>query len=255
MDLGLKGKTALVTGGSRGIGFAIAKGLAAEGCGLVLAARSSAGLEQARAIIQAESPVPVRLEPADLGEPAVVARVAHAHRDVDILCNNAGAIPQGTITAIDDADWRAAWELKVFGFLSFTRVIYPVMCERRRGVILNIIGTAGERPTANYVVGSTANAGLMAFTRALGAEGPAQGVRVVGVNPYFTETDRQITRWQARAQEEFGSAERWRELTTGCPFGRLATPEEIADVAVFLVSERASYVSGTIVTVDGGANV
>jgi 3-oxoacyl-[acyl-carrier protein] reductase len=255
MDLSLKGKTALVTGGSRGIGFAIAKILAAEGCALVLVARSATNLKLAKTRIRAEFDVPVALEVADLGVALEVDRVARVHCNVDILCNNAGAIPQGTVNGIDEAGWRSAWDLKVFGYIAFTRRIYPAMCERGSGVILNIIGTAGERPTASYVVGSMGTASLMAMTKALGAESPAHGVRVVGVNPYFTETDRQIVRWEARAKEKLGDPSRWRELTTDCPFGRLATAEEVADVAVFLMSERASYVSGTIVTVDGGASV
>src|SRR6185503_18062815 len=132
--------------------------------------------------------------------------------------------------------------------------IYAAMCERRSGVIVNVIGIAGERPMAGYIAGSMANAALMAMTHALGAESPDHGVRVVAVNPGSTETDRQVVRWRARAEKELGSAERWRELTKGFPFGRLATVDEVANMIVFLCSELSSYTTGTVVTVDGGAS-
>ena len=127
------------------------------------------------------------------------------------------------------------------------------MCGRRRGVIVNVIGGAGERPSAGYIAGSIANSGLMAMSRALGAESPKFGVRVLGLNPSATATDRGVERWRAQAQKELGDAERWHELTKGFPFGRPASVEEVANVIVFLASERASYVSGTVVSVDGGA--
>jgi len=127
------------------------------------------------------------------------------------------------------------------------------MCERKHGVIVNIIGGAGERPTAGYIAGSMANAGLMAFSRALGPESPNHGVRVIGLNPTATATDRGVMRWRNQAQKDLGDAERWRELTKGFPFGRPASVEEVADVVAFLCSDRASYMSGTIIAVAGGA--
>lgn len=252
MELGLKGRTALVTGGSRGIGFGTAQVLAAQGCHLHLASRSSADLETARRRIADVHDVSVTCHAMDLASGDNVARLARLCADVDILVNNAGAIPQGTLTAIDDKTWREAWELKLFGFINLIRQIYPVMCKRRHGVIVNVMGIAGERPAASYVAGSMANAGLMALTRALGAESPEFGVRVVGVNPGAVETDRQVVRWRARAEKELGKPERWRELTKGFPFGRLAAVDEVANTIVFLCSDLSSYTSGTIVTVDGG---
>jgi NAD(P)-dependent dehydrogenase (short-subunit alcohol dehydrogenase family) len=253
MDLNLKGRTALVTGGSRGIGFGIARLLAAEGCNLHLAARTAADLEAAAKKITDAHKVSVVCHPIDLSKPESAVKLARECGSVDILVNNAGAIPQGTLATLDDRRWRESWDLKVFGFVNLTREIYRDMCERRRGVIINVIGTAGERPTAGYIAGSMANASLMTFSRALGAESPEFGVRVIGVNPTATETDRGIARWRNQAKEKFGDPERWRELTKGFPFGRPATVEEVANVVVFLASDRASYVSGTVVTVDGGA--
>jgi len=253
MDLKLSGRTALITGGSRGIGLGVAQGLAAEGCHLHLTARNAADLDAARGKILAAHKVNVTCHALDLGVSENARRLAQACRDVDILVNNAGAIPQGTLTGLDENTWRASWDLKVFGYINVTRDIYAAMCERKRGVIVNIIGGAGERPTAGYVAGSMANAGLMAFSRALGAESPNHGVRVVGLNPSATATDRGVTRWRNQAQKDLGDAERWRELTKGFPFGRPAEVKEVADVVVFLCSDRASYVSGTIISVDGGA--
>ena len=254
MELGLKGRTALITGGSRGLGYGTAQLLAAEGCHLHLASRSAADLETARRKITDVHRVNVTCHAMDLGSSENVSKLGRACAEVDILVNNAGAIPQGTVAGLDEKNWRDAWDLKVFGFITLTRVIYPAMCERRRGVIVNVIGIAGERPVANYIAGSMGNASLMALTRALGAESPDSAVRVVGVNPGGTETDRQVVRWRARAEKELGNAERWRELTTGFPFGRLATVDEVAHMIVFLCSDLSSYTTGTVVTVDGGAS-
>ena len=252
MELDLKGRTALVTGGSRGIGFGVAQLLAAEGCNLHLAARSAPDLDAARKKITAAHPVTVACHALDLSAADNAVRLARACGPVDILVNNAGAIPQGTITDLDDKTWRNAWDLKVFGFINMTREIYRSMCERKRGVIINVIGTAGERPTAGYVAGSMANAALMTMSRALGAESPQYGVRVMGLNPTATATDRGITRWRNQAKQQLGDAERWRELTKSFPFGRPASVEEVANVIVFLASDRASYMSGSVVNVDGG---
>lgn len=253
MDLQLKGRTALITGGSRGIGYGVAQVLAAEGCNLHLAARSAADLEAAKKKIASEHAVSVTTHALDLSSAENAVKLARACMPVGILVNNAGAIPQGTITDLDDKTWRSAWDLKVFGFINLTREIYRDMCSRKRGVIINVIGTAGERPTAGYVAGSMANSALMTMSRALGAESPNCGVRVLGLNPTATATDRGVTRWRNQAQQQFGDPERWQELTKGFPFGRPCSVEEVANVVVFLASDRASYMSGTVVTVDGGA--
>ncbi len=253
MDLKIKGRTALVTGGSRGIGFGVAQSLAAEGCNVHLASRNAKDLEAACARISAAHPVKVTAHALDLAVPENTAKLARDCGDLDILVNNAGAIPQGGITDFDDKSWRAGWELKMFGYINLTREVYRRMCERKHGVIVNVIGGAGERPSAGYIAGSIANAGLMTMSRALGAESPKFGVRVLGLNPSATATDRGVERWRNQAQKDLGDAERWKELTKGFPFGRPASVEEVADVVVFLASDRASYMSGSMVSVDGGA--
>ena len=252
MDLRIRGKAALITGGSRGIGFGVAKLLAEEGCKLHLVSRNAGNLDAACAKILAEHKVEVTCHVADLSDSDTATDIARRLNGVDILINNAGSIPQGTLAGMDDAAIRASWSLKLFGFLNVAREIYTAMCDRGHGTIVNVIGASGDRPRADYLSGSMANAALIAMSRALGAEGPDHGVRVVGLNPASTATGRQTVRWKERAQKEFGDPERWRELTKAFPFGRLATVDEIASAIVFLASGRASYISGTVLTVDGG---
>ncbi|WP_426956134.1 short-chain dehydrogenase/reductase [Muricoccus radiodurans] len=252
MDLGLRGHRALVTGGSKGIGRAAAAILAEEGCDLLLAARDPAALDSAAEAIRARHQVQVEVIPADLSEESEVLRVAEAAGAVDVLVNNAGAIPPGGLLQVDDETWHRAWELKVHGFIRLTRALYPRMAARRSGVVVNVIGAAGERFPANYITGATGNASLMAFTRALGRASPADGIRVVAINPGPVATERHERLARAQAAEKFGDAERWRELSKTMPFGRAATPEEIGAAVAFLASPRSGYTSGTVLTIDGG---
>ena len=168
MDLNLRGKLALVTGASKGIGLACARQLAEEGCHLHLASRTKADLERAKETIQARHNVSVTIHPVDLSNGDAVRSLAAACPDIDILVNNAGAIPAGDLQAIDETRWRDAWNLKVFGYINLCRAVYPVMKSRGGGVIVNVLGAAGERPTWGYIAGSAGNASLMAFTRGMG---------------------------------------------------------------------------------------
>ena len=252
MELGLRGRKALVTGASRGIGRACAEVLASEGCDVVMVSRTQADLDVARAKIVGQSNVAVRVYAMDLGDSKNVDRLAAECADTDILVNNAGAIPRGSIAEIDEARWREAWDLKVFGYINMTRRFYALMAARKSGVIVNIIGAAGESVQSGYAAGSTGNASLMAFTRAVGGTAPNDGLRVVGINPGPVETDRMVVRLRREAQAQLGDAERWRELTKGMSFGRAATPEEIANMTAFLASDLSGYTTGTIVTIDGG---
>ncbi len=251
MDLHLSGKRALITGGSKGIGRATAMALAAEGCDLLLAARDPAALAAAAALVRDRHQVRVETVAADLAQAAGVAQAVAVADKVDILVNNAGAIPPGTLLDVDDAKWRAAWDLKVFGFINLTRALYPAL-KARHGVVVNVIGAAGESFDPGYIAGSAGNAALMAFTRALGRAAPKDGMRVVGINPGPVTTDRLVMLLRARAERELGEAGRWAELTAGMAFGRAASPEEIGDAVAFLASPRSGYTTGTILTINGG---
>ena len=252
MELRLKGKRVLVTGGSRGIGKAVAWGFAQEGCDLHLAARDAVALEALAAELTATHGVQVTVSAVDLRTAQGVQALVDPGGRCDIVVNNAGDIPGGRLDAIDEARWRHAWDLKVMGYINLTRALLPAMLARRSGVIVNVIGLAGLMPMYDYICGTAGNAALHAFTRAIGSRTPEHGVRVLGMNPPMVRTERMEQVMRGMAQAKFGDAERWQELLKDRPFGRPAEPEEIADMVVFLASDRAAYVSGTVVDVDGG---
>ena len=254
MDLGLRGKKALVTGASKGIGRACAEVLAEEGCDVVLVSRTAADLEAVRASIIAKHNIAVRVYPFDLSDSRNIDKLAEECADTEILVNNAGAIPGGDIDAVDEARWRTAWDLKVFGYINTTRRFYGLMRDRGKGVIVNILGAAGENPDFDYIAGSSGNASLMAFTRAMGGASPRDGLRVVGINPGPVMTDRLVTLMRTRAQTQFGDAERWTEYMKPLAFGRAAKPEEIGWMAAFLASDLSAYTTGSIITIDGGGS-
>ena len=239
MDLNLNGKRVLVTGASKGIGRACVEMLEREGCTVLGVSRSIAPGPKSKA--------------ADLSLRGVAQEIAAWAGDLDILVNNAGAIPGGDVLKVDEETWRKAWDLKVFGYINLSRAVYAAMKKRGRGVIVNIIGSAGEKMNAAYIAGSTANAGLMAFTRALGGASHADGIRVVGINPGPIATDRLISLHKQMAQARLGDASRYEELFKDMSFGRPGTPEEVAAAVAFLASDRSAYTSGCILTIDGGA--
>lgn len=242
MNLELKGKSVLVTGGSKGIGLACAKAFAAEGCRVHIASRSKDKLEAAAKAIGTDA----RAHVTDLRDADALRALAKACGEVDILVNNAGDIPGGTIEAIDEAKWRHAWELKLFGYINLTRELFTRMKARKAGVIVNVIGMAGENPSFEYVCGSTANAGLAAFTKGMGKGSAASGVRVLGVHPPATRTDRIIPLIKAAAKEKLGDENRWEELVGTGSFGHMIEPEQVADTVVFLASPRAGKLSGIV---------
>jgi 3-oxoacyl-[acyl-carrier protein] reductase len=252
MDLKLAGKTALITGASKGIGRATANVLAEEGCNVILVARTAADLAAAQAEIARKSNVRVDVFAADLSDSTNVDKIAAAFPDVDILVNNAGAIPGGNLIEIDEARWRAAWNLKVFGYINMCRAYYAHMKKRQAGVIVNVIGAAAQTRDPDYICGVAGNASLAAFSQSLGNASVRDGVRVVAIHPGPVATDRLITLMRKRAQDRTGDAENWRDLVKPMPFGRAASPEEIASAVAFLASERSGYTSGSVVTIDAG---
>ncbi len=253
MDLALSGKRVLITGGSKGIGLACAEAFAEAGCDLILASRDGAKLAEAADGLRGKAQVHVQTFAADLATDEGRERLHEAHPSPDILVNNAGAIPGGRLQDIPMAHWRQAWDLKLLGYIHLCQLYLPGMEARKDGVICNIIGMAGRTPRMGYIAGCTANAALVAFTSALGGASVANNVRVFGINPAATRTDRMMTLARTNAQQQFGDAERWAETLTGLPFGRAIEPREIADLAAFLCSPRGGYVNGTVVDVDGGA--
>ena len=246
MNLELNGKTALITGGSKGIGRACAFAFAAEGCALHLVARDKGRLEVARDAIRAEHSVAVHVHAADLRDGEAVRRVAAACAEADILVNNAGDIPGGAIDQIDEARWRHAWDLKVFGYINMTREMLSHMRTRGRGVIVNVIGMAGEKPSWDYICGGFANAGLAAFTKGLGSKSPEFGVRVVGVHPPATRTDRITALLKTAAKNKYGDESRTEDVLRDGTFGRVIEPEQVAQTVAFLASPRASHLSGVV---------
>ena len=252
MDLGLKGRTALITGASQGIGEGLAVGFAKEGVNLHLTARRGDLLDALCKRLQSEYAITATAHACDLTQDQAVDRLADAVGDVDILVNNAGVIPGGDLASIDAKTWRQGWELKVFGYIDMCRLYYARMKAQGGGVIINNIGNAGERYDANYIAGTTGNAALMAFTRALGGPSLDDNIRVVGVNPGPVNTDRIYKLLKHRAKEWLGDEARYGELEKNYPLGRPAHVDEVVDQMVFLASERAGYTSGTIVTIDGG---
>lgn len=252
MELNLNNKTALITGASKGIGKAIAESMANEGCNLILTARSTDKLNELKGNLQKKHNISVEVIAIDLSKKNAVEKVSDFCSEIDILINNAGAIPPGNISDINEDTWRNAWDLKVFGYINLTRLIYNKMKDAKKGVILNIIGSAGQKPMYNYIAGTTANAGLMAFTKALSNGSTANGIRVLGINPGFTASDRLITMMKGKAKEQFNDESRWEELFKDLPFQRAAKAEEVADLTTFLVSPRCDYISGTIIAIDAG---
>jgi len=254
MDLNLRGKTAVITGASKGIGFAVANALAEEGCDLHIVSRSSEGIEKAATHIQSKYAVKVTAHALDLSQSESATALFERVKKIDILVNNAGAIPGGDLEKVDEQTWRSAWDLKVFGYINLCRLFYGAMKAQAHGVIVNVTGLAADRLDTNYIAGSSANASLNAFSRALGSNSFKDGIRVLAVSPGAVETERMVGLMKTKSETQFGDASRWRELLKGLPYERAATVEEVANVVLFLASPKASYLSGIVVNVDGGQN-
>lgn len=250
MDLQLKGKTALVTGASRGIGRAIAGTLAREGCNLILCARDREALNTVAAEIAADCAVGVETLTADLSSESGIDKLCSGIRELDILVNNAGAIPGGSLAKVAMKDWKNAWDLKVFGYINLSQALYEKL-RKSQGVIVNIIGVAGEYLLPEYIVGSSGNAALMAFTRSLGKEASKTGVRVVGINPGPVATERWHRLLSDIAASDPAKAE---TMAANLPMGRPGLPDEIANAVAFLASPLSGYTSGAVLTVDGGGS-
>ena len=255
MQLGLEGKIAIVTGGSKGIGRATALGLMAEGASVLACARGKEALEETVRLAGDTGEGRIVGVQADLtkGEAIkdVVARCLDVFGRVDILINNAGSARPGDFLQLSDEAWLDDWMLKFFGYMRMAREVLPHMQKQQGGVIINIIGTGALRPVGNYMIGGAANAALNHFTKALADEGAKHGVRVVGINPGPILTER-LQRFLSTLSPSSSSPEEALKRMT--PLGRVGQPEEVADLVLFLASGRAAFIHGANITIDGGAN-
>ncbi|MFL9924049.1 SDR family oxidoreductase [Herbaspirillum lusitanum] len=253
MQLNLNTKSVLITGASKGIGLACAYSYADEGCRkLHLAARNGDAMISAKADLEQRYPgIEVVVHALDLSSTAAMEALVEQVGYVDILVNNAGDIPAGSLEIVNDEAWRKGFDLKVFGYITLARAFYSKM-KGRDGVIINVIGNSGENWDASYIAGSTGNAALMSFTKALGGASLNDGVRVVGINPGPVATDRMLKIMKRKAIDMLGDEARWEELFDKYPGKRPATSEEVADLVSFMSSPKAGYITGTIVTIDGG---
>jgi 3-oxoacyl-[acyl-carrier protein] reductase len=258
VELGIAGRVALVTGGSKGIGRAVAAALASEGCRLAIAARGTEALRDTAEALEAKG-VEVMTLVADLTEPDAPRRVIEAvvtrFGRLEILVNNAGAIRGGDFLTTAAEQWADDWRLKILGYVRMAQAAIPVMRAGHGGRIVNIIGAAARNPATTYMAGGIANAGLINFTRALADLGAPDGILVNAVSPGATATERwdRLVAQQAQAQGRPMEAFR-AEVARQQPLGRIGRPEDVADLVLFLVSERAGFLTGQSITIDGGAS-
>ena len=259
MDLGISGRTALITGGSLGIGKATAAELAAEGVNVAIVARDRTRLEDAAQELSSNTGGRVIGIAGDMGDASDIARAVDeastALGGIDILVNNAGSSPAGRIEDLDDDIWMASFELKFMGYMRLSRAVLPAMRAQKWGRIVNIIGGGGPNPNAGYILGGSFNAALLNFTRSLAKDCAPDNVLVNGVNPGPTDTPR----WQSLVEQNAritgkSEAEVSAQSLANVPLGRAAQPEEMADVVAFLCSERASHMAGALLNVDGAAS-
>ena len=260
MDLGLRGRVALVCAASQGLGKAAALGFAREGAHVVICSRQRNALAMAaKEIRSAVGDLPVRVMPvvADLTKPrqitSVVARAAKAFGRIDILVTNAGGPPVAPFEALDDARWGEGVTLTLMSTIRCIRAVLPHMRKRKWGRIVNITSIAAKQPINDLVISSALRPGILGLTRVLAAEYGKEGILINSVAPGFMLTGRMQQIGQARSKEQGITVEEYfQKQARDIPLQRYGDPEELANVIVFLGSERASYCTGATMSVDGG---
>ena len=257
MDLGLRGRVALVTAASRGLGRAIAEELSAEGSSLVICARNEEQLERAHTEIAARTSMPVMAIRADVSNPRDVARVIERALDgfqrIDILVTNAGGPPSGPFESHGADAWDAAYKLTLASVLNLCRGVLPGMKERRWGRILNITSIAAKQPVDNLILSNSLRAAVTGFARTLANEVAPFGITVNNILPGYTRTERVEELAAAGAKQGGTTPDAIRaKWEAQIPMGRLGEPREFAALAAFLASDRASYITAQSIAVDGG---
>lgn len=255
MDLDLAGRHVLVTGGSKGIGYACAEAFGREGAAVTLVARQQAGLDAAVARLHAQG-ITARGLAADLADADAAARMVDAAERaggaIDILVNSAGAARRTPFEELTPQAWHDAMQAKFFTYVHVMDPVVKRMGRAGRGAIVNVVGAGGKVATPTHLAGGAANAALMLASAGLASAYGPRGVRVNAVNPGLTLTDRlqeglaADSRLQGKPAQELLAAQQQR-----MPLRRIATPEEIASAVVFLASDRASYITGAILAMDG----
>ncbi|WP_067621478.1 SDR family NAD(P)-dependent oxidoreductase [Alicyclobacillus acidiphilus] len=255
MDLGVKGKVALITGGSKGIGFATALELAKEGARVAICARTEADLQRAAAEIQSAAHGDVFYVPADVRQADDCARVVqavfHHYGRLDILINNAGTSNARPFTEVGEETWRDDIDLKVFAAIHCSKAAVPLMRQNGGGSIVNVTAIGGKAPSASSVPTSVSRAAGLALTKAMSKDLGPDGIRVNAVCIGLVRSH-QIEKMAARTYPDLAWETYARLPEHGVPLGRIGDTEEAARVIAFLASDAASYVSGTAVNIDGG---
>lgn len=257
MDLELSGRVVAVTGASKGIGFACAAAFVAEGAKVALVSRSQENLDVALTRLPAAAHAP-RAFAADLIDAQATARTIDAIETelgpIDVLINSAGAAKRYTPDDLDVAAWHAAMDAKFFSYIHPLETVVKRMAARGRGAIVNIIGMGGKVASTVHIAGGAANAALMLATVGYASAFASKGVRINGINPGQTLTGRVQEGLAVESKLTGMTIEELRKRSEArIPIGRMGTPEEVAQVALFLSSARASYVTGAIVPMDGGS--
>jgi len=251
MDLDLAGRIAFITGGSKGIGLACAAALAAEGVKVAIASRSQRNVDEALAKLPGAFGFAADMSDADAAATAV-DRVEHEFGPIDILVNSAGAAKRATPDELTPALWRAAMDAKYFSYVNVIDPVLKRMAKRGRGVVVNVIGIGGKVASPTHLAGGAANAALMLVTAGLGSAYAGRCIRVVGLNPGLTETGRVAEGFESTARlAGIGVVQARQRAIDSIPMGRMAAPEEIANVVAFLASDKASYITGVTIGMDG----
>jgi NAD(P)-dependent dehydrogenase (short-subunit alcohol dehydrogenase family) len=252
MDLGLKDKKVLITGGSKGIGLACARGFIAEGARVALVSRSEENLKKAN--IKGAFTVAADLTDAAAAA-AMVERVEKEFGPLDVLVNSAGAAKRTDADDLTPAAWRAGMDAKYFSYINVLDPVIKRMGKRGHGAVINIIGNGGKVASPTHLAGGAANAALLLATAGLAYAYASKGVRVVGVSPGVTKTERVAEGLKAEAKRANVSEEQaYKQMISRLPMGRPAEPEEIADIVVFAASERGRYLTGANISTDGAAS-